>query len=265
MKCFSIDLDGTLLNSRHEISDESLKILQYLQEQGHSIIFNTGRAIDDVIKYEAVQKITAPIFSINGTVLYSETRDVLFEASLSVSLYKELMQILKEIGLWIMVYTNKRGFPCRYPAIQDKSPEEIEKIFHNFDYDQILDEEDLKIYKIMAAAPVDQLQKIDLVKQSIEGKFDISMASSYTNVVEITSKEANKGEALRRYQQIMGLKFDEIYAFGDGGNDISQFKAATTSVAMANAPLFVQQEADVISKTNDEDGFAYAVRHLLGI
>ena len=61
----------------------------------------------------------------------------------------------------------------------------------------------------------------------------------------------------------MNLSFDEIYAFGDGGNDLAQFEVATTSVAMGNAPLHIQQKADVITKTNDEDGFAYAVRHLL--
>ena len=56
MKCFSIDLDGTLLNSKHEISDENNKVLQELQEQGHSIIFNTGRAVEDVIKFEPYKK-----------------------------------------------------------------------------------------------------------------------------------------------------------------------------------------------------------------
>ena len=121
MKCFSIDLDGTLLNSKHEISEETLEVLQDLNEQGHSIIFNTGRAFEDVIKYDAVQKLETPIITINGTVLYSKTREVLFEASLPISIYKELFPILKELGLWIMVYTNQGGFPCRNPQIQDKS------------------------------------------------------------------------------------------------------------------------------------------------
>ena len=62
---------------------------------------------------------------------------------------------------------------------------------------------------------------------------------------------------------MMNLNFTEIYAFGDGGNDIAQFKVATTSVAMGNAPASVQQEADLITKTNDENGFAYAVQSLL--
>lgn len=265
MKCFSIDLDGTLLNSKHEISDENFEVLQSLQEQGHSIIFNTGRAFEDVIKYEAVQKIEAPIITINGTVLYSKSRDVLYEASLPVSTYKELLPTLKEIGLWIMVYTNQGGFPCRNPEIQDKSDEEKERVFQDYNYDQILEKEGLKIYKVMAVSREDQLEKIDQAKEAIGGKLPLSMASSHLNNVEFTSIDANKGASLLRYQQMMNLDFKEIYAFGDGGNDIAQFKVATTSIAMGNAPSSVQQEADFITKTNDENGFAYAVKHLLNM
>src|SRR4051794_15162077 len=265
MKCFSIDLDGTLLNSTHEISNENLKVLQNLHKQGHSIIFNTGRAFEDVIKFDAIKKMETPIICINGTVLYSKTRDILYEASLPISTYKELFPILKELGLWIMVYTNQGGFPCRNPEIQDKSPEEIEHIFNDYDYDQILKKDHLKIYKVMAVSREDQLEKVDQAKKAIEGKFDLSMASSHLNNIEFTSIDANKGKALIRYQQMMNLHFDEIFAFGDGGNDLAQFEVATTSIAMANAPLHIQQEADVITKTNDENGFAYAVQSLLNM
>ena len=144
-----------------------------------------------------------------------------------------------------MVYTNQGGFPCRNPMIQDKSSEEIERIFQDYDYNQILEKENLKIYKVMAVSREDQLEKIDQAKKAIEGKFEVSMASSHPNNVEFTSIEANKGEALLRYQQMMNQHFDEIFAFGDGGNDLAQFKVATTSVAMGNAPLSIQQEADV--------------------
>ena len=115
----------------------------------------------------------------------------------------------------------------------------------------------------MAVSRLDQIEKIDQVKQAIEGKFDLSMASSHPNNVEFTSIEADKGAALIRYQQMMNLQFDEIFAFGDGGNDLAQFNVATTSVAMGNAPHPIQQQADIITKTNNENGFAYAVKSLL--
>ena len=117
-----------------------------------------------------------------------------------------------------------------------KVSEEIERIFHDYDYDQILKKDQLKIYKVMAVSREDQLEKIDQAKQAIEGKFDFSIASSHPNNVEFTSIEADKGAALERYQQIMNLHYDEIFAFGDGGNDLAQFNVATTSVAMGNAP-----------------------------
>lgn len=88
MKCFSIDLDGTLLNSTREISEENVATLKYLHEQGHYVIINSGRAIEDVLKFEEIRKLNLPIISINGTVIYSENRDILFEASIPISTYK---------------------------------------------------------------------------------------------------------------------------------------------------------------------------------
>ena len=104
MKCFSIDLDGTLLNSSHQIPEENFKVLQDLQAQGHTIIINTGRAVEDVIKFEEIQKLQAPIISINGTVIYSSTQEVLYEASLPVEIYKEILPILQDLdyGLWFI-------------------------------------------------------------------------------------------------------------------------------------------------------------------
>ena len=144
--------------------------------------------------------------------------------------YKELLPILLDLGLWVMVYTNQGGFPCRNPEIQDKSPEEIEPIFANYNYDQVLEKEGLKIYKVMAVSRPNQLEKIISAREAIRGKLKVSMASSHPNNIEFTSIEANKGTALIRYQQLTNEPFEEIFAFGDGGNDIEQFKVATTSV-----------------------------------
>jgi Cof subfamily protein (haloacid dehalogenase superfamily) len=263
MKCISIDLDGTLLNSNHEISDESVKALNELQKLGHSIILNTGRAFEDVIKLKAVQNMEVPIFCINGSVLYAESRELMYEATLTSSTYKEIFAILKGLGVGILVYTNYGGFPSTLPPLHGNSKEELDALFQEYNYDKILEKENLKIYKLIALVHHDQLEKVEKVKEALAGKFPISMASSFPNNVEITSAEAHKGKALLRYQQMLNLSFDEIIAFGDGGNDLAQFEVATTSVAMGNAPFHIQQKADIITKTNDEDGFAYAVRHLL--
>lgn len=263
MKCLSIDLDGTLLNSEHEISDENVKALNELHELGHSIILNTGRAYADVIKLKAVQNLEVPIFCINGSNLYSSKRELLFEATISLEVYKEIFSILKGLGVGILIYTNYGGFPSTLPPLHGKTNAELDTLFQEFNYEEILEKDNLKIYKFIALTYNNQFEKVEMVKEALAGKFDISMASSFPYVVEITSSEAEKGKALLRYQKMMNLSFEEIIAFGDGGNDLAQFEVADISVAMGNAPLYIQQKADLITKTNDEDGFAYAVRHLL--
>ena len=263
MNCFSIDLDGTLLNSDHDISEANIQTINELHEQGHAVILNTGRAYADVVKIKALENLEIPIFCVNGSVLFSASKELLFEATISNEIYKELFPILKGLGVGILVYTNYGGFPSTLPPLHNKSKEELNSLFKEFNYDEILEKDQLKIYKLIALTHHDQLEKVEEVKKALEGKFDISMASSFPNNVEITSNEAHKGKALLRYQQMMNLDFEEIIAFGDGGNDLAMFEVATTSVAMANAPLHVQQKADIVTKSNNEDGFAYAVRHLL--
>jgi Cof subfamily protein (haloacid dehalogenase superfamily) len=263
MKCFSIDLDGTLLNSEHDITEASLQTINQILEQGHEVILNTGRAYADVIKLKALENLKIPIFCVNGSVLYSETRELLYEATLSLETYKGIFSILKGLGVGILVYTNYGGFPSTLPPLHKKSKEELKVLFDEFNYDELLEKDQLKIYKLIALPYHDELEKVEEVKKALRDKFDISMASSFINNVEITSNEAHKGKALLLYQKMMNLDFDEIFAFGDGGNDLAMFEVATTSVAMANAPLHVQQKADIITKSNDEDGFAYAVRNLL--
>jgi Cof subfamily protein (haloacid dehalogenase superfamily) len=263
MNCYSIDLDGTLLNTKHEVSEENIKALNELQEQGHCIILNTGRAVADVVKIQALDKLNVPIFCVNGSVLFSKKRELLYEATIPVDTYKDLFPALKELGVGILVYTNDGGLPSTLPPLHGKTREELDTLFQEYDYDAILERKNLKIYKIIALVHYDNLSKIDEVKKSLEGKYNLSMASSFPNNVEITSGDAHKGKALLRYQEMMNLSFDEIIAFGDGGNDLAQFEVATTSVAMGNAPLHIQQQADIITRSNDKDGVAYAIRHLL--
>ncbi|MED4015786.1 HAD family hydrolase [Sutcliffiella cohnii] len=263
MKCISIDLDGTLLNSKHEISEENLQTLHDLKKQGHYVILNTGRALADVIKIQAVQQLELPIFCINGSMLYSKSGELLYEAIVPISTYKEIFSRLKDLDIGILVYTNYGGFPSTLPPLQEKSKEELTTLFQQYDYDQFLTKEDIKIYKIMALVYDGQLEKLEDVKKALGNTLDIFMAASLPNNLELTSSEANKGKAILRYQKLMNLHFEEIIAIGDGGNDLGQFEVATTSIAMGNAPAYIQNIADVVTKTNDENGFSYAMRHQL--
>lgn len=263
MKCVSLDLDGTLLNSQLDITSASIDTIIKLQEKGFEVIINTGRALSDCMKVPGIKTLNCPIVCVNGSILFSKTGELLFEATLSRSIYEPIITILQELGVGILIYTDKGGYPSTLPPLHSKTKAELVELFGHFDYDKLLTQDDLKVYKLIALVYSDEVERVDVVKKALAHFDNISMASSFPNNVEITSREAHKGRALLRYAELSGIEFEEIYAFGDGGNDLSQFEVATKSVAMANAPQEIRDQADIVTKSNDEEGITYAIREFL--
>lgn len=78
--------------------------------------------------------------------------------------------------------------------------------------------------------------------------------------MELTNRTATKGNALLKLGELFGIPREQIMAIGDSGNDYAMLKAAGIGVAMENAEKEVLEAADFITKSNEEDGVAYAVK-----
>ena len=90
------------------------------------------------------------------------------------------------------------------------------------------------------------------------------MSTSDETLIEINSKKASKGNALRELAKKLNIKEDEVMIFGDQKNDISMFDiAGFYKVAMGNAVSEIKERANYVTKTNNEDGIAYALRRLV--
>ncbi len=263
MKCVSIDLDGTLLDDHHQISAANRNVIRKLKEHHIDVILNTGRQYADVIKVNGVKELELPIFCLNGSMMYDETGKLLYETEISLDLYQTLLQTLQKLEVGVLVYTNQGGFPGTLPLLRGKSWDEIQALFDQQDYEAILHLKNLKIYKLVAVVDETQLEKIDKVKEVLRKQETISFSSSFPNNCEITSSEAQKGKAIRRYENLRNLTFNEVYSFGDGGNDITQFEVSTRSFAMENAPEEIKKRASDITKSNNDDGVAYAIEEIL--
>ena len=78
--------------------------------------------------------------------------------------------------------------------------------------------------------------------------------------LEIVNAQVNKGEALRFVAEHFGVKREEVMAIGDSNNDIAMVEYAGLGVAMGNASPRVKEAADVMTKSNQEDGVAEAIK-----
>jgi hydroxymethylpyrimidine pyrophosphatase-like HAD family hydrolase len=69
----------------------------------------------------------------------------------------------------------------------------------------------------------------------------------------------NKGSAVKRLAQHLGIPLERVIAIGDYYNDLDMFKIAGLSIAMGNAPSEVRRAADLVAPANDEGGAAWAI------
>jgi Cof subfamily protein (haloacid dehalogenase superfamily) len=91
-----------------------------------------------------------------------------------------------------------------------------------------------------------------------------SVVRSQKYYLDVTHPRANKGTAVRALAEHFGIPQDEIVTIGDGLNDVAMFEQGGLSIAMGNAPLAVKEAADLVApSTNEDDGFAEAVRRFL--
>ncbi len=88
----------------------------------------------------------------------------------------------------------------------------------------------------------------------------ILVTSSIPNNLEINAAGADKGSALLRLAEFLGIGREETMAFGDGENDLSMLRAAGLGVAMENGEEQVKQAADFVTVSNNDAGVASAIR-----
>ena len=101
------------------------------------------------------------------------------------------------------------------------------------------------------------------VRSALAGAATVARSQLY--YLDVTHPLANKGAALAEMAKLMRVPLDEIATIGDGSNDVAMFARSGVSIAMGNASPEVQADADFVTGSNDDDGFAAAIeRFILG-
>ena len=123
-------------------------------------------------------------------------------------------------------------------------------------------EKKIPIYKVFITAKTGEvIQDIWKEMERIPG---LAVASSFFNNLELTDEEAQKGPAILRYIESLGYKKEDVMVLGDSLNDLSMFRAGFgAAVAMANAHEQIREASGFLTKSNDEDGAAYAMELVL--
>lgn len=270
IKLIVCDMDGTLLDSRKQISRVSLAALEKAREKGIITTICSGRVHSMLSAYSNRLKIAGPLIAANGAVIYDTRNDkILFQKTIEPEAARALLMFCGQNGMDYSLLTSASCFFSRNSvrirrfeqynniARTDGLPE-IPLRFFSDDYSEALSSD---IYKIL----VYELQEGQ--KKQVEAYLDkqpkLAWTSSEEGLLDISASGVNKGEGVRKLTQILGISASEVCVFGDYCNDIPMMKQAGLPIAMGNAHESVKKAALAVTASNDEDGVARGIEQYI--
>ncbi|NBD26215.1 Cof-type HAD-IIB family hydrolase [Paenibacillus glycinis] len=237
IKFVALDMDGTLLNDRQEVSKENAKWIRKATEAGIVVSFATGRGYQSALPYAEQLGLETPMITVNGGEIWSRPQ-VLHERTLmSVAMMKRLHELaLRHEECWYWAYSTMGVY----------NKENWREIGGDFESQHWL-----KFGYFTEDAPM--LSAI-LAETSSWGGLEITN-SSPTNL-EMNPAGVTKAAAIREVCKLLGIDMSQVAAMGDSLNDIAMIREAGLGVAMGNAQDEVKAAADVVNVTNEEDAVA---------
>lgn len=269
IRLIALDLDGTLLDSHKQLSEQNREALEACIARGLHIVPCTGRTaagIPEMVK--SIPGIRYAI-TINGGLIEDTQEHVVLDRRLMEK--ETALDLIRQVeGRHVMydIYADGEGISEDrfYNHLDDyKITKEIQKLVKRTrrvvpSIIEYVEQKEGMVDKVnMFFSDLGERRQMwDLLKQ----RPDVLVTSSLYNNLEINGLGASKGEALLRLASILGLSQEETMACGDGDNDYSMIRLAGIGVAMGNGDERIKAIADYITGSNDESGVAQAIWRL---
>lgn len=283
-KLVAIDLDGTLLNSYGEISNENINALKKAQDAGAKIVLASGR-VDTAMESFAYQ-IGANEYMISGNgasiydlkrekVIYNKylTKEKVLEIanfcetnSMYYNVYAQRSIITKSLSYNTLYYQseNQRKPDDKQTKIDivENIPEYIKQLKNESFLKIIVCDKDEMIFRGMVNTlkkdkEIDVLDVSHMSRKIVKyGTEEYAIQFYYT---EITNKNVSKWKALEFLLDKLNIAKEEVITIGDNINDKEMIQNAGVGVAMGNSTPVIKEVADIVTASNDENGVAKVI------
>ena len=278
IKLIASDMDGTLLNDEHTISEENIKAIKIAEERGCHFTIVTGRDYSGVKNFFQEFDLKCECILSNGAEYRDINGDVIVRITIDNDTVRKIVQVMMEANVAIEMFTEdgmiiinediyKESLLQRFRRYnKGKTDLEIIEIARNMydtwkpemikDVEGFLDS-NTDILKIMTYH--EDAQYIKELKEKLKNIEGVAVASTFANDIEISNIQAQKGLILAKVIEKMGIKKEEVIVLGDSFNDYSMFTEFENSFAMENAIPEIKEIAKYITDSNDNDGVAKAI------
>ena len=264
-RLLALDLDGTLTNSQKEITPHTKDVLMKMQEAGVRIILASGRPVYGIMPIAEQLQLNqygGYILAFNGgRIIDCKTGDILFSKDLPADVPAKLMAQARKYNTAIVTYENA-DLITEMPNDVYVNKEAFINKMNVKCVDDFASYVDFPVNKCILMAEGDYLAEVEPKVKAAFGD-ELSIYRSEPFFLEVMAKNIDKAESLGKLLEILGLDREVLVACGDGHNDCSMIQFAGLGVCMSNGQPPVKEAADYIAPSNDEDGVAYVVEHIV--
>ena len=260
IKLVVTDMDGTLLNSKSEVSKMFLDLYYQLKKQDIIFIAASGRQYFSIVDRfdKSIQK-EITIVAENGAFAKQGNQEI-FSTEIPKEYIVKSINILRTLNNVQIVLCGKNA------AYIETKDEQFINMFKNY-YSQYTIVDDLStvtndtFFKIAAYHFDCSETHIYPSVKHLESEMQVIVSGEHW--LDISHKNANKGYALNILQNKLGITKQETMVFGDYNNDLKMLELSEFSFAMENAHPNVKNAAKYQTKSNNEQGVEYILEQLI--
>ena len=263
IKLIALDIDGTSMNSKSEITGNTRKVIQQLANR-YIVVPTTGRGFFGLREHTLKVENIRYVISANGAVVTDgQENKRLYESLIPYKVAALIVKKYTRADTLVYIHRNDKYSSHIFGCLdEDYYNQHFKQNFrmefqdlHNQNLKEYIENDQRNVIKI--GIRFTNEKDLEIAKKEIVESFPEVNVFSVGNIgIEITERAASKKEALIKLCSYLKINFSEVLAIGDNGNDVGMLEWSGTGVAMKNAVDSCKYVADYICDDNDHEGAA---------
>jgi Cof subfamily protein (haloacid dehalogenase superfamily) len=253
------DVDGTLVTQDKMLTEAAKAVARDLQHAGIALAITSGRPPRGMSMLIEPLALQGAIAGFNGGVYVNPDLSVIESHTLDAATAQQAVNLILDQGLDVWVYTEEEWL------IRDRAAPHVARETRTVKFDAKVVASFTDAHLKHAVKIVGISDDLDLIAacqnaaQSTLGE-KASAARSQPYYLDVTHPQANKGTVVITLSKLLNIPREQIATIGDMPNDILMFRKSGFSIAMGNSSDEVKTQASVVTDSNENEGFAKAVR-----
>jgi Cof subfamily protein (haloacid dehalogenase superfamily) len=252
----AVDVDGTLLNSAHQLAPHTAKAVADAHRRGVTILLATSRA-PSALKpvLQQLPSLSGAEFigsqgAITGRYQPDGTLVVSSQQTMPLQLARDVARGAGDLGISVSWYSGEHWYVSHvdHTVERESTIVGVAPTIHDLKTLRVGPD------KLMLISPDGRPDTLTPLKRALPTGLRAQISNP--TYLEITRDDVDKAAAVEAFCALNGIDSAEVLAIGDGPNDLGMFAFAGVSVAPANARPEVLAAADYITASNDDHGLA---------